>query len=155
MKKINLLVLALTVILIVIAVINRALLAMPIMLSLGMARFRVPLGLVLLGFAAVLALVFAAYLLNIQLSALASSRRHSVELHRQRALAETAELSRYTELRHVLEEKFESLGQQQRAFEQRLHEELSATSNSLAAYIGELDDRLKRQLLPMPANEQP
>ena len=52
MKKINLLVLALTVILIVIAVINRALLAMPIMLSLGMARFRVPLGLVLLGFAA-------------------------------------------------------------------------------------------------------
>jgi hypothetical protein len=154
MKSINLLVLAVTAFLLVLGAINRAILITPIVVSFGVTRLSVPLGLMLLGLAGVLTAVFIVYLLKIQLSALAASRKHAGELRTQRELADAAEVSRYTELRRYLEQQFESLCGEQRTAVQRLREELTAMTNSLAACIGEIDERLDRQW-PIPPNRQP
>jgi len=154
MKPIYLLGLAVTAFLLVLAVINRAILITPILVSFGVTRLSVPLGLMLLALAGVLTAVFVVYLLKIQLGAAAASRRHAAELRTQRELADAAELSRYTELRRYVEQQFESLCGEQRSAEQRLREELTAMTNSLAACIGEIDERLDRQW-PIPPNRQP
>jgi uncharacterized membrane protein YciS (DUF1049 family) len=154
MKSLNVLVLAVAVLLIVLGAINWVVLITPIVVSLVVARLSVPLGLLLLGFGTVLSAVFAVYLLKAQLNALSASRKHAVELRRQHELAETAERSRYTELRHYFEQAFESLSQERQASEQRLREQIAATGNFLAACIGEIDERLGRQA-PVPPSQQP
>ena len=99
----------------------------------------------MLGFAAALSVVFIGYLLTVQLGALSAARRHAAELRRHREMADTTEESRAMELRQYLQQELEAMGQAQRAAEQRLHDALAATANTLAACIGEIDDRLDRQ----------
>ncbi len=100
----------------------------------------------------VLFLIFAAYL---QTSVLLDARRHSRELQAQRELADKAEASRFTDLRGFLETELRKLGEQvaeSRAgitgrldqAEQDLRTAIEQSGNSLAAYIGELEDRLLR-----------
>lgn len=117
----------------------------PTELSLVVTRITAPLGLVMLGFVAVLIAVFLAYVLYVQMTALSASRRQAEELREQRQLADTAEASRFTELQQRLEQEFAALREAQQESEDRLRAELAAATNSLSACIGVVDDRLERQ----------
>jgi hypothetical protein len=83
------------------------------------------------------------------------SRRHARELQLQREIAENAEGSRFNQLRSLLEAELRELtdrsAESKAAILARLDEidrELRATmeqsANTLAAYIGEVDDRMER-----------
>jgi hypothetical protein len=72
-------------------------------------------------------------------------RRQAKTLHAQRALADDAEASRFTELSMLFREE---MTQQDARFEASfaaLRTEFHEAINSLAATLGELDDRLQRR----------
>jgi uncharacterized integral membrane protein len=126
----------------------------PTDLNLLVAHVEAPLGLVMLGFTAVLAAVLLGYALKVQINALSDSRRQSGELRRQRELADQAEASRFTELRSYLEQEMQSLRHAQEEASRQLRADLAETANSLAASIGELDERIERAL-PTPPERMP
>lgn len=133
---------------------NWAVFVAPTRLSLLVTHVEAPLGLVLLGFIALLTAAFLGYVTYVQMAALAAGRRQAEELRQQRELADRAEASRFTELREVLLRELEALRAAQRESEARLREELATAVNGLAASIGEVDDRLER-LWPTPPERQP
>jgi hypothetical protein len=135
-------------------ILNWGTLSAPIQTSFGFTHVSMPLGMILLALALVLMAVFFGLLLRVQIKLVAIHRRHAAELRTHRELAETAEGSRFTELRQYLQTELASLREAQRASEQRMHEEILAMSNTVAACIGEIDERLERQW-PSPAAQQP
>jgi hypothetical protein len=88
-------------------------------------------------------LVFALYMAVWQGSILMDTRRHTKELQAQRALADQAEASRFTELRAVLQAEMAQLAQRLDASQQVLRREIQDSGNSIAAVLGEMDDRFK------------
>ena len=136
------------------AIVNWGTFITPTHLSLVVTSVEAPLGLVMLGFTAVLAAVLLAYALKVQINALSDARRQSEELRRQRELADQAEASRVTELRQFLEQELASVRQAQQDSEQRFRDELATSTNTLAACIGEVDERLERQS-PTPPERMP
>lgn len=154
MKARSIAVLVLLALLVLFAVINWGTFIAPTRLSLVFTSVEAPLGLVMLGFVALLTVVFLGYAMFVQAAALSAGRRQAEELRRQRELADQAEASRFTELRGQLEREFESLRAAQRELEARLRGELSDAANGLAASIGEVDERLARQW-PTPPERQP
>jgi hypothetical protein len=153
-KPANLLIAIAAILAIVFVSINWSMLGTSIAVSFGFTRVSVPLGLVLLGFTLLLTAVFFGLALRVQLRLLAAHRRHEGELRSQRELADNAEASRLTELRQYLQQELAALREQQRQSEQRLHDELLATGNSLSASVGEIDERLERHF-PAPPAQQP
>ena len=130
--------LALVVILaLVVAVVslNWAAIGTPGTLSLGVTTVEAPLGLTLLVLMGLLAGVFAVYAAYLQGSALMEARRLSKEVVASRDLADKAEASRFTELRTYLE-----------ALEARQREVIEQTGNSLAASVGQLEDKVERAM---------
>ena len=128
----------------------------PSVLSLGVTTVQVPLGLVMLVLLAVVMLVFLATTLYIQSTHLLEMRQTTRALTTQRELADKAEASRFTELRHYLEAQTLSAQQSEAAQATVLAERLAQTQqvltskieqsgNTLAAYIGELEDRLENR----------
>ena len=138
----------------VFAIVNWGVFITPTRLSLVVTSVDAPLGLVMLGFTAVLVVVLLAYTLKVQFSALAEGRRQAEELRRQRDLADKAEASRFTDLRRFVEQEMAGLKQFQQQSELRLREDLADVANSLAASIGEVDERLERQS-PTPPERMP
>ena len=126
----------------------------PTDLNLVVARVQAPLGLVMLGFTAVLAAVLLAYALKVQINALSDSRKQSEELRRQRELADQAEASRFTDLRNYLEQELQALRNAQQEAGRQLRSDLADTANSLAASSGELDEQIERAL-PIPPERMP
>ena len=129
----------------------------PTTLSLGFASVEAPLGLILLGIVALLTLLFLVYITYLQSTVLLESRRHARELQLQRDLAEQAETSRFNQLRSVMETELEKLaGEMEQSksllltrleqIDRDLRAALEQTGNSLAAYIGELEDRFDSSL---------
>jgi uncharacterized integral membrane protein len=154
MKGRSIAVLSLLALLVAFALANWGTFVAPTQLSLVFTSVEAPLGLVMLGFVAVLTAAFLGYVMFVQAGALAAGRRQAEELRRQRELADQAEASRFTELRELLAKEFASLRAAQRESEARLRQELSEAANGLAAGIGEVDERLERQW-PTPAERQP
>ena len=72
-------------------------------------RVQAPVGVILLAFTAGVTLLYAVFLTWIETSAMLEGRRFTRELQAQRQLAETAEASRYTELRTHLQAELASL----------------------------------------------
>jgi len=135
--------------------INWSVFTAPTILSVGFTTFDAPLGLILLGAIGALTLLFLIYLVYLQATALMESRQYSRELKNQRELADRAEESRFTELRSSLETELGRIANQMAdsntAMNTRLdglaHDLRSAieqSTNSLSAYIGEIEDRLER-----------
>ncbi len=116
----------------------------PTALSLLVTSFEAPLGLVMLAVLVVAALAAAVYMALWQGTILAESRRHAKELQAQRLLAEQAEASRFTELRGAFQEEMARLAERMSAAHEALHTEIRDNANSLAATLGEMDDRLRR-----------
>jgi uncharacterized membrane protein YccC len=129
----------------------------PTVLSLGLTSVEAPLGLILLAIVALLTLLFLVYITYLQSTVLLESRRHGRELQAQRDLAEQAETSRFNQLRIFMETEIQKLSgdmEQSKSLlltrldqiERELRSSLEQTGNTLAAYIGELEDRFDRSL---------
>ncbi|MFD3004240.1 DNA cytosine methyltransferase [Thermus tengchongensis] len=122
----------------------------PTSLSLGLTRIEAPLGLVLVVALGIVSLLYLIFTIGLETAALLEVRRYARELLHYKKLAEEAEESRYTELRRYLEEELRRLSEVEReeirALEARLAETLEKHGNTLAAYIGELEDQLLRLL---------
>jgi hypothetical protein len=123
----------------------------PTALWLGVASVQAPLGLVMLGLTAALAFYFLVCILYLQSSVMLEARRHAKELQNSREL----EASRFSELHRFIEEEIQAVAKQdaeaQTALLQRLDKldtgvvsAVEQSGNTLAAYIGELEDRLER-----------
>ena len=85
------------------AALNWSAFTTPTPLSLGLWRTEAPLGLTLLAVIAAITLLYIGLVLWIQASALLEARRTARELLTQRQLAESAEASRFEELRRLIE----------------------------------------------------
>lgn len=143
------------------AALNWSVFIAPTDLSLGFTRVQMPLGLVMLGLLAFLAVLFLLYVVYLQGSALLETRRHSRELQANRELADQAEASRFTELHAFLaaelakqanlsaEAKSNVLARVDQ-LERDLRSFMEQSGNTLAAYIGELEDRLEKTKFPPP-----
>jgi len=129
----------------VFTVLNWGVFVTPTALSLGFMSVDAPLGLVMLALLALLVLAFAIYMALWQSTVLAETRAHTKELQEQRELADQAEASRFTELRAALQAEFTTLGERLGKAQDALRQEMRESSNSLAATIGEIEDRLQRQ----------
>jgi uncharacterized integral membrane protein len=136
------------------ALLNWNAFATPTPLSLGVVTVDAPLGLVMLGVVVFLSLLFTVWAISLQASALTEGRRQTKELQAQRELADKAEASRFTELRAVLMSEVANVVQvhnETRALVihrmDRLQEAtrvtLEESSNTVSAYMGELEDRLE------------
>ena len=129
----------------------------PTVLSVGVGTFEAPLGLILLTVVALLTVLFLIYTAYLQSALILDNRRHTRELQMQRDLAEQAEASRFNQLQSYLESELGMLHNQvdqSKAsvlarldqIERELRAALEQTSNSLAAYIGELEDRFENSV---------
>jgi uncharacterized integral membrane protein len=141
--------------LIIFAAINWDAFVTPTALSLIFLTVDAPLGLILLAIVAVLSVFFLVYVVYLQSSVLMESRRHGRELQAQRELAEQAEASRVSELRAFLQDELGELMDRTEAsragvlarldqLERELRVVVEQSGNTLAAYIGEVEDRLER-----------
>ena len=124
----------------------------PTTLTLGFTTVEAPLGLLLLAVAGLITLLFLVYVVFLQSTALLESRRQARELQSQREIADRAEESRFQQLRAAMEAELAQLQNQtketQAALIARLEElqrdlraVIEQSSNTLSAYIGEIEDR--------------
>ncbi len=134
---------------------NWSVITAPTTLSFGFWTAQAPLGLLLLGFTILIAAMFLFLLVIQQATVLVETRRAAKELTAQRALADQAEASRFTALGERLDQELrrveaqaatrqDALVQRLDGLEQSLRAHVDQASNSLAAFIGELDDRVER-----------
>lgn len=141
---------------------NWAELSRPTALNLGMSEVQGPLGLVMLGILGLAVILFLVYAVTLQTASLLEARNHTKELNAQRDLANKAEVSRFTELRGVIDQiESDSRTRQNELkqwFEQRmatLQQEMGSkidnSGNTLAAYMGELEDRFESSSSARPA----
>lgn len=139
----------------VFAAVNWSAFTTPTSLSLVFATLEAPLGIVLLGVVGLLTLLFLLYVVYLQSSVLLEGRRHARELQIQRERAEQAEASRFNQLRSLLETELQKLMNQDDEAKKSLLERLDQldtqfrsaveqTENTLAAYLGEIDDKLEK-----------
>ncbi|MEP6608095.1 MAG: LapA family protein [Burkholderiaceae bacterium] len=124
----------------------------PVPLWIGVTTITTPLGTLMLVLFGVLVLL----MLIEQSAALGEARRYGRDLDAQRKLADQAEASRFTELRNYLSGEL-TRGEQRSAdlqkalmahvdrLESALRTALDQHGNSLAATIGELDDRIEQR----------
>ena len=119
-------------------------------LNLGFVSFDAPLGLTMLGLVVTLSLVFIAYMAIWQSKILLDTRIQAKELQHQRTLADQAEASRLVELRTAMLAEFEQLSERMKQSQDALRHEMRDNANSLAAMLGELDDRAKKLYIEPP-----
>lgn len=138
------------------AAVNWEAVTTPTTLSLVFATVQAPLGLIMLGLAAILTVLFLVFLVYLQASAIIEARRYARELRAQGGLVEQAETSRFTELRSFLEAELPKLADQTAnlrtdvqtrldQLDQDLWSTIEQSGNTLAAYIGKFEDRLKQE----------
>ncbi len=124
----------------------------PVPLWIGVTTITAPLGTLMLVLFGILVLL----MLIEQSAALGETRRYGRDLDAQRKLADQAEASRFTELRNYLASELARVetrsAEVQRTLiahvdrlEVTLRTALDQQGNSLAATIGELDDRLEQR----------
>ncbi len=112
--------------------------------SLIFTSIDVPIGLVMLGLLTLIALTFGIYSAVSWSAILLEFRRQARELTAQRTLADQAEASRFTELRAVMHDELEHLADRMTQMHDVFRAEIRDNANSLAATIGELDDRIQK-----------
>ncbi|HEY7218556.1 MAG TPA: LapA family protein [Candidatus Binatia bacterium] len=142
-------------ILVMFALLNWNAFTAPTELSVGFTTVEAPLGLLLLGITALLTGMFLVYIVYLQSSTLLESRRQARELQSQREIAESAEASRFQQLRITVETALHEQTSQTLEFknsvlvrleevERNLRAAVEQSSNSIAAYLGEIEDRFER-----------
>jgi hypothetical protein len=114
-------------------VLNWRVFAGPAKLNLLVTQAEVSVGVVMLMLFALALVVLWILVSGWQGTLLAEFRRQAKELQAQRLLAESAEASRFTELGALIREEIT-----------KLRTELQETEHSIAATLGEMDDRLRK-----------
>ena len=114
-------------------VLNWRVFAGPAKLNLLLTEAEVPVGIMMLMLFALALAVLWILVSGWQGTLLAEFRRQAKELQAQRLLAESAEASRFTELGALIREEIA-----------KLRTELQETEHSIAATLGEMDDRLRK-----------
>ncbi|ABM37251.1 hypothetical protein [Polaromonas naphthalenivorans] len=125
-------------------------------LSLGFTTIQVSLGLVMLVLLIATLVIFLGSTLYMQSRNVLEARTHTRELNAQRELADKAEASRFTELRAYLEAQVVAEQQRETALgtvladrfaqqQQVLLARMEQMDNTLAAYMGELEERLAQR----------
>jgi len=138
------------------AALNWSAFTTPTTLRLAFGTVEAPLGLIMLGLTVLLAFLFLIFVTYLQTSVLLENRRHARELQLQRERADQAEASRYNQLREYLESELQKIRYRSELMEtgivarlnqldQELRGAIEQSGNTLAAYIGELEDRLQRE----------
>jgi len=138
------------------AALNWGVLVTPETMSIGFTQITAPLGLIMLGLTALLAVFALVHVFYLQSTVMLETRRHTKELREQRDLADKAEASRFTELRNFLEaqenthmarngERHAALLARVEQLEAAIRQRADQTDNTLAAHIGQLEDRLDRR----------
>jgi uncharacterized integral membrane protein len=112
--------------------------------SSAFTTFEAPIGLVMLGILTLIALTFGIYVVVSWSAILLEFRRQAKELKAQRTLADQAEASRFTELRVAMHDEFEHLADRMAQMHDAFRAEIRDNASSLAATIGELDDRIQK-----------
>ena len=141
------------------ATLNWATFTAPTTLTLGFTDVQAPLGLLMLIVTAVLCGLFVVYILFQQAGFILDARRYAKELKANRELADTAEASRFTDLRTFLEGELRrieaqsaastrELGARMAQLELGLQDKLAESTRTLSAYVGEVEDKLDRVLPP-------
>lgn len=144
------------------AILNWAAMAAPSTLSLGLIDVTAPLGMVMLVFTAAISGLFFVYIVLLQAGVIVEARRLTKEVKAQRDLADTAEASRFTALRTMLEGELSKIEAQgaaaNREFgarieqsERGMQDKLAEAAGTLSAYLGEIEDKLDRVLVPAHA----
>ena len=127
----------------------------PTTLSLGFRLIEAPLGMLMLGLLTLAVLSFLVSAASLQTENLLTSRQYAREISAQRELADKAEASRFTELRQYLDRQASDALQREQALvnamnashrqsQQELATHITESTNSLAAAVGELEDRIER-----------
>lgn len=114
----------------------------PSTLLFGPVAADAPLGAILLGLLALAVIAFVLSAGAIRTNALLESRHHYKELEAQRALADKAEASRFTELRGYLDENLRPLRDRDAMLVTELRGQNEATHRMLAARLNELEQRM-------------
>lgn len=157
MRTLYLLLLLVAAMLAAVTLMNWGAFVSPTELSLGFTTVAVPLGLLLLSLIVVLTVIFLVHAVYLQGTVLLDTRRHTKELQANRELADKAEASRFTALREFIAAELATQAARQAEAQQALLARIAEleqasqtlteqTGNSLAASIGELEDRLERGL---------
>jgi|SRR5271168_203045 len=154
MRTRSLLVVLVLLLIVAFLAINWSVFAAPANVSFVFTRIDVPIGLVMLAILTLIALTFGIYSAVSWSAMLLEFRRQAKELTAQRTLAEQAEASRYTELRAVMHDELERLAERMAKLHDTSRAEIRDNTNSLAATIGELDDRIQRLLGMDPQGAQ-
>jgi uncharacterized integral membrane protein len=125
-------------------VINWSAFAQPASFYFVVGTISVPIGVVMLGLIALVTLGYAIFLGIWQSRVLMDYRRQSKELQTQRSLADDAEASRFTALSALLRAEMAKQDARLEAAFTTLRNELKDTEHSIAATLGEMDDRQRR-----------
>ena len=147
------------------AALNWGTLSAPTDVWLGFMTVSAPLGLIMLGLTVVLAAFFLVYVLYLHSSVLLDTKRHTKEMQVQRDLADKAEASRFTELRNFLEaqenkhmahnaDRHTAVLARMEQLEAAVRLRSDQTDNTVAAHIGQLEDRMERRPIPADINPQ-
>lgn len=129
----------------------------PTTLNLAVTEVQAPVGLVLLGLLVLVLAVFLGALVYQQTVHLMEVRRVTREMTEQRTLADKAEASRFTELQRFLQGEMQAIAARELDLAEQLHQKVDRlqvamtelveqSGNGLAASMGEMEDRLERQL---------
>jgi hypothetical protein len=146
----NLLALLALAVITVFFVINWRVFTTPANISFVVTSVDMPVGVATLALSALALLVFLGYVGFWQSTILAEFRRQSRELETQRTLAENAEASRFTELGKLVRDELAKSDSRLEAALDCLRKDLKDTENSIAATLGELDDRISRGAASSP-----
>jgi len=125
-------------------IVNWSVFAASAKVSFVFTSVEVPIGMVMLGILTLIALTFGIYSVVSWSAILLEFRRQAKELTAQRTLADQAEASRFTELRAVMHDELEHLADQMAKMHDTIRAEIRDNANSIAATIGELDDRIHK-----------
>ena len=141
--------------LVIFALFNWGAFMSPTTLTFGIGTVEAPLGLILLAIVALITLLFLIYIVFLQSSSLLEGRRQTRELQSQRELADRAEESRFQQLRSAMETELRNLDTRSNeskaailtrldALERDMRMAIEQSGNTLAAYLGEIEDRFER-----------
>jgi uncharacterized integral membrane protein len=123
---------------------NWSVFAQPASFYFVVGTISMPIGVVMLGLIALVTLGYAIFLGIWQGRLLMDYRRQSKELQTQRILADDAEASRFTALTVLIKEEMAQRDARLEAAFTALRNELRDTEHSIAATLGEMDDRQRR-----------
>jgi uncharacterized integral membrane protein len=140
----TMLAIAVSAVLTVFFILNWRVFTAPAKLSFLVGSVDAPIGIVMLALFALGLLVLSSYLGVWQGTLLMEFRRQAKELQAQRTLAENAEASRFTELGTLIRDELANSDKRVETALEGLRSELRETENSIAATLGEMDDRYQR-----------